>query len=478
MTLRFAALLMFVFCARLLPAQLNYSLMEHWAFHPAKSGTLIDGYNLDIAVVDEKLDTKAVLKIPNKAMINTGVDVFFVHPTLLANLGGYATREVLDLADQPPAWNIAASILGQAGLLSKYGRFFAPRYRQATPPTYLGSPLDSTQAAVIAEAYSDVKAAFLHYLDNYNNGNKVILASHSQGAYLTAMLLRDVFDNNAELKSKLVTAVLGGIVSTYASPNEFMGGWWQNIPLCTSMSQCGCVMTWRSYKEGQSIPPVKPATPSLNPRLVGRNLVYRSMNLSSQWVMQDSLFYTSQSAPLRYYLTPKSSQPYGGPVGFIAFDSFYAVRYQRADLTRVGFLVQHTPRPNDLRPNNLLQEEANPLFDVQGYHNRDFNIYGWAVLQQIDRKLASCPTLPASNEPSTANPVLLYPNPTNEILTLRAFRSMSRIEIFNALGQRLHDQNPGTDQYLIAVNRFPKGVLFVKTSFTDGTSWTGRFVKI
>lgn len=33
----------------------DYSDMANWAYHPNKSGTLIDSYNLDIAVIDEKL---------------------------------------------------------------------------------------------------------------------------------------------------------------------------------------------------------------------------------------------------------------------------------------------------------------------------------------------------------------------------------------------------------------------------------------
>lgn len=185
-------------CGNPLLAQIDYSQMESWAYHPDKRGTLIAGYNLDIAVVDENLDTQHVFQITTNAMTNTGVDVFFVHPTILSDLSEYTTRENIPL-DEQPTFLISASILRQAGLLSKYGRFFAPRYRQGTPPTFIGSALDITQADVIGVAYQDVKAAFLHYLNNYNDGNKIILASHSQGAYLTAILLRDVFDDDEEL---------------------------------------------------------------------------------------------------------------------------------------------------------------------------------------------------------------------------------------------------------------------------------------
>lgn len=138
----FLSLLLLFFLLGMFKGQTDYSNMANWAFHPNKSGTLIDGFNLDIAVIDENLSTTSVIQVNNNAMNNTGVDVFFIHPTILQNLASYSNIENIPIANQSSIM-IEGSIRGQAGLLAKYGRMFAPRYRQATPPTFITSPLDS-----------------------------------------------------------------------------------------------------------------------------------------------------------------------------------------------------------------------------------------------------------------------------------------------------------------------------------------------
>ena len=458
-------------------AQLDYSNMDNWAFHPAKSGTLIDGYNLDIAKVNKDLNTMATLPIVNNAMTNTGVDVFFVHPTLLLDIGAYSTRINIPLADQSTGF-VSASILGQAGLLAKYGRFFAPRYRQASPPTFLNSPLDSTQAAVIGVAYNDVKAAFLNYINHYNNENKFILASHSQGAYLTAMLLADVFDNDTALQNKLVTAVIAGVANAYATPFQTKGGWWENIPVCSTMDQCNCVMTWRSYKKGQTLPAVQPSLPCLNPNLQSEGFVYRLMNTNQDWLMQDSLYYSSQATPLRNYIVPKTNQPYGGNVGFIAFDSLYQIQYRREDLTRLGFVIEHTPQTNDQRPNDLLGEESKPFFNYYGYHFKDYNIYSWALMQQIDMKLATCANT-SGLEASEINSkgIKIYPNPSKSHINIKSTKTVVQVDIYDVYGQLILSKTTQNKELSLSVETLSSGIFFVKITLNNGNSDTKMVVK-
>ncbi len=400
-------------------AQTDYNNMANWAFHPDKSGTLIDGFNIDIAVVDENLATTSVYQFTNNSMTNTGVDVFFVHPTILQNLATYTEIETVPIADQNTLM-VALSIRGQVGLLSKYGRMFAPRYRQATPPTFVGSDLDSTQVNVLEISYTDIKDAFLNYLNNHNNGNKIILVSHSQGAYLAGFLLRDVFDSNPQLQQKLVTAVIAGIAGNYAEPNLFAGGWWQNIPFCTQEDECGCVMNWRSYKEGQTPPAPQASHPCLNPLVVDNGWAYSQLDLVQNWLMQDSLYYNNQAQPLRNFITLRSNVDFGGNVGYVAFDSLYTIRHQRSGTGQVGFVVQHTPQPNEQRPDLLLDEESNPLFSSLGYHAKDYNIYSWALLEQIDMKLSLCGgSISVSDYSDPAGTLSMFPNPASDRVYLR-----------------------------------------------------------
>lgn len=362
--------------------------MENWTFHPEKVSAGLDDYNLDIAVIYKDLSLKEVISIPDNSRINTGVDVFFVHPTILT-----ANIEVpmnVPLSEQPE-FNITGTTFFQAGLLAKYGRMFAPRYRQSSGVTYFEpTPLD-VQAEVIATSYSDIKAAFQEYLDNYNNGNKIILAGHSQGSFLLSMLLRDVFDDDPSLRSQLVTAALGGIKSVYAIQNDFSGGWWDNIPLCQTQDECGCIHSWVSFKEDQEIPFTNTRSPFFNPLLVEAGLVGRVANLDTDWFLHDESFYSEVGQPLRYYVAPNAFYDLADGYDFIAFDHMYTAKYVREDPIIASLQIGFERELDDERPNDLLAEEFTANFDWWGYHVKDYHIYIWALMEQIDQKLANCP---------------------------------------------------------------------------------------
>ncbi|RAR51159.1 DUF3089 domain-containing protein [Flavobacterium lacus] len=456
--------LIFLFFFSGLVAQTDYSNMTNWAYHPGKPATLLNGANLDIAVVDENLTTTSVISITNNAMINTGVDVFFIHPTVLQNLGSYTEIETIPIANQN-SFLVAASIRGQAGLLAKYGRFFAPRYRQATPPTFLTSPTDLNQATILGVAYTDVKDAFLHYLATQNNGNKIIIASHSQGAYLAGFLLSEVFDSNPELRQQLVVAVVAGMVTNYAQPDLVTGGWWQNIPFCTEQNECGCVMNWRSYKEGQTPPAPLASHPCLNPFVVSNGWANSLMNFAENQTSQDSLYYSDESQPLRNFITLRNNVDFGGNVGYVAFDNLYSIRHQRSAFNRVGFVVQHTPGPNDLRPNLLEEEESNPSFSIAGYHQKDYNIYTWALLEQIDLKIANCSAPLSLNDTKISNQLTVFPNPANEWLFIQMNKQPLPHEpffIYNSEGSQVK-QRELDNESKVSVQDLSEGFYIIKT---------------
>ena len=448
-------------------AQTDYNNLVNWAFHPNKAGTLIDSYSLDIAVVDENLATTAIISNVNNAMNDTGVDVFFIHPTILQNIASYTNIENIPIAAQNGTM-IQASIRGQAGLLAKYGRFFAPRYRQATPPTIINSPLDVNQANVLGVAYSDVKDAFLNYLNNYNNGNKFIIASHSQGACLAGFLLRDVFDQNPLLREKLVVAVVAGIISNYSTNNALNGGWWQNIPFCSQTNECGCVMNWRTYKEGQIPPSPNSSHPASNPFIVSNGLVYSPLNSLQNNTLQDKLYYTNQSQPLRNFITLRSNVSFGGNVGYVAFDDLYSIRYLQSAFNQDGFLVQHTPKPNEQRPNLLLAEESNHLFSTFGYHQKDYNIYTWALLEQIDEKLNNCvANLSLSNDLVVENKLEIFPNPASDIIYFRITNKSlmnEKVEIISIEGKIMLTERLD-NECKISIKSLNNGLYFVKSNF-------------
>jgi len=123
------------------------------------------------------------------------------------------------------------------------GRVFAPRYRQAHLSAYYPRTKEDTIAALNAFnlAYSDVKNAFLYYLQNENKGRPIIIASHSQGSTHAQRLLLEFFDN-ALLYNKLVAAYIPGM---YVNTEKFV-----NIRPCQTPHQTGCMVGWRTYREG------------------------------------------------------------------------------------------------------------------------------------------------------------------------------------------------------------------------------------
>lgn len=366
---------------------LDYNLLQNWAFHPNNSNTILNDYNLDIAVIDENLEVENVISIDNNAFINTGVDVFFVHPTVLSQITD--PPQVIDIENQQDLL-ISLTIVAQGGLLSKYGRMFAPRYRQSTAQTYGSAVSKEIQASVIETSYNDVKAACLDYLDNYNNGNRIILAGHSQGAYLLAMLLRDLFDNNQSLQNKLVTAALGGINYVYAQNDSYSGGWWENISVCKTKEECGCVHNWSTFEETQTLPATNTSLPAFNQALVDKGLVYRTIDEVNDWFLQDDSYYNSQLQPLRYYIAPGAGYNFSDGANFIAFDNLYNARFRREGLLKTALSIEYAPSIDDKRPNDLADEINHPNYSNWGYHTKDYHIYLWALMEQIDMKLQNC----------------------------------------------------------------------------------------
>ena len=386
----------------------DYSNMQNWYVHPNKFGSILNNYALDIAVIDENLTTDSIIVLPNNATTNTGVDVFFVHPTHLINP---PTQPTVVPIDSQAAGYITGIVVAQAGLLARYGRLYAPKYRQSTPAAFLSRAYDdSTRAAAILQTYGDVKAAFLEYLHQHSNGNRIILAGHSQGAFLLSMLLHDVFDADPALRARLVTAALGGTPIPHAAPAQYQGGWWVNIPLCTQSNQCGCIHTWRCFKHNQTRWPLNRSLPAFNPVLVDSGLVHQVLDLNTNHLMHDSLYYDDQTSPLRFYITPDASYQYNASTNFIAFDGIYSARYDRSSPTSVALVLDHLMGPTDQRPNELLQLEQTSSFIGSGYHNKDYHIYLWALMEQINDKLAQCSplVLPLPLKPLTS-PLRCFP---------------------------------------------------------------------
>lgn len=201
----------------------NYASLNYWASHPWKT----DPADNIPAPIDQTIKDSLA-------------DVFFIHPTTYTEPG------------MPAGWNAhiddetlnkktdEGAILYQASVFNEHCRIFAPRYRQANLKAFFTTDTESAGKAFDV-AYEDVKSAFVYYLQNYHNGKPIIIASHSQGTLHAGRLLKEFFENKP-LAKKLVCAYIIGL--------PVFTDYFKQLKPCTDSSATGCIISWRTFKEG------------------------------------------------------------------------------------------------------------------------------------------------------------------------------------------------------------------------------------
>ena len=149
----FVFFLTIFFISEPLAQETEYQNLTNWAVHPSLTNRVFEGYIKDSANIEK-------------------VDVFYIYPTMF-------------LDKQDLRWNIPIddsvfqkrvlenAIKFQASAFAEGGRMFAPYYSQAHIRAYRNLENGGRNALLLA--YGDVRAAFVHYLANYNNGRPIIL---------------------------------------------------------------------------------------------------------------------------------------------------------------------------------------------------------------------------------------------------------------------------------------------------------------
>jgi pimeloyl-ACP methyl ester carboxylesterase len=143
-------------------------------------------------------------------------------------------------------------IVAQAAPFAAACRVFAPLYRQLTLTALATGRFGD--ATGLATAYGDVVAAWEYYLAHDNNGRKVVLIGHSQGASVLKRLIQEHIDGEADVRELVAAAFLLG--TSVSAPNGLdVGGDFKNIPACRTASQEGCVISYSTFNE-DSPPPI------------------------------------------------------------------------------------------------------------------------------------------------------------------------------------------------------------------------------
>ncbi len=165
-------------------------------------------------------------------------DVFYVYPTLFSNKKD--ERWNADIYKEEIREEvISKAVAFQASAWTKAANLYVPFYRQAHYRIFV-DPYAQKGIGAGELAYSDVKKAFQYYLDHYNQGKPIIIASHSQGSLHAKRLLQDFFDEKP-LQSKLIAAYLVGVKIT---PDMFA-----TIKPLNSPKAIGGFVSWNTYKK-------------------------------------------------------------------------------------------------------------------------------------------------------------------------------------------------------------------------------------
>jgi len=199
----------------------DYSDLNYWAAHP------------------RKYDPSDSIPAPLRNEIkDTSVDVFFIHPTMYTFKikSGKMNADIDD--EYINAKTDYSTILYQSSVFNQQARIFAPRYREAHISAYLFKDSIKSKNAFDL-AYNDIKEAFEYYLDHYNNGRPIIIASHSQGTTHAIRLLKDFFENKP-LEKQLVVAYIVGM----EIPKESFTG----LKICADSLETGCICGWRTLR--------------------------------------------------------------------------------------------------------------------------------------------------------------------------------------------------------------------------------------
>lgn len=130
---------------------------------------------------------------PRGDEIKNGADVFFLYPTVYIHPGKHRhNMNPYHLVYRFFAWCLT---VWRAAVFKDSCNVFTPHYRQVGMEILDMTPDESQKYLEIA--YSDVKNAFYHYINNLNGGRPFVLAGHSQGAEQLLELMKREFKDGA-----------------------------------------------------------------------------------------------------------------------------------------------------------------------------------------------------------------------------------------------------------------------------------------
>jgi hypothetical protein len=223
------------------PARNDYARLDTWLCRPglerAKDACAADQTTTVVAA-------NGKLKIEKfKPAANPPIDCFYVYPTV--------SNDPTPNSDMIAGPEEKSVIAAQFARFGKVCRLYAPLYRQVTLTALRAGMAGRPMAADRTLGYNDVKDAWNFYLEKQNQGRGVVLIGHSQGSGVLTELIRNEIDGKP-VAAKIVSALLLG-TNVAVPKGKDAGGAFQQMPLCRSANQIGCVISYVTFRA--NVPP-------------------------------------------------------------------------------------------------------------------------------------------------------------------------------------------------------------------------------
>ena len=165
------------------------------------------------------------------------VAVFFLHPTSYLEKGEWNA----DVTEPTSRERADLFVRAMASPFNSAAALWAPRYRQAAVGAFLTGKPEAQRA--IDLAYRDALAAFDSFVRQVPENQPIVLAGHSQGAFLLRRVLRDRVAGTP-LADRIVAAYLVGWPVSTVHDLPVTG-----LSACERAEDTGCVASWLSVAD-------------------------------------------------------------------------------------------------------------------------------------------------------------------------------------------------------------------------------------
>ncbi len=455
----------------------NYALQTNWAAGKMK-GALDMHFNPSFSIISPDTLTQTVVNVNYDS--TTNYDIFIVYPTILVDLSGTAKIQQINVVSKAAA-NTALVPFSQ---YAQFGRIYAPYYRQGNLATFYASTSKGLQAAIFDTVVTDIIASFTYYMQHYNNGKKVIIIGHSQGAMALAMMLRK-FETTPAYTSylnKIFLSVLVGMESgPYVLQSGLTGGWWQTIPICQNPTDTACVMSWGTHRYGATLVTFPNLVP-YNDSLVAHGYMYQTFNPSVHRAFMDPIGFSSVQKQVKYSVYPKAlfksatHTDYAVTTTNVAYTNMYYGSISNPNVTNYGLMIDSIPAmPADYR--------LDPL-DSAG---SDYHIYdncvaiGDVICLMYTKTGRSCPYdyLTGIDEQSeSSSDIISFPNPAENYISLQFSKEIKIgvASVYNSYGQLLRKINFSGNQLITYRGNLSDGIYLIRITENNKLIGTKKII--